>query len=211
MVMNQERPETGNEAPQEVPRVTPGRIVLWVILLAAIFLLAIYLYAAYSSHLTMVNKSHRAEHRARSMLRSIGSGELAYNNRYGIYGSFQALKDELFIAEQYTPGNMIELYTLTWEVTSLSTVSVENAFGGSTPFTIALPPPDIRKRMIVSHSIKWALTGEQVHRFEVIAWPHGPYSEGLHTFGITEDQTIRVYSPSVLNQLEDVKTWDPIL
>jgi hypothetical protein len=117
--------------------------------------------------------------RAKGTLRSIGSAELAYlsNHKFRVYGSLAALQKEEDIAKGYTLGNMIENYSLTWEVTNIST-----------------PTED--------------LPGGVVSTFKIIAWPLAP--KGDYTFAITEDQVVRVYDPK-RNNLNDVKSWDPIL
>jgi hypothetical protein len=111
--------------------------------------------------------------RAKGTLHSIGSTELAYQgeNKARVYGSFQAMKDTLYIAEGYTLGNLIENYSLSWHVSDSGIRST----------------------------------------FTVIAWPRDTRPGFLNTFAITEDQTVRVYTPENGNRLEDVKTWDPIM
>ena len=120
--------------------------------------------------------------RAKGTLRSIGSSELAYQatNEKKQYGSFDALKESLYIASGYTRGNMIENFSLSWYVTNISTVSSEqNPYGMISTFTI-------------------------------VAWPRDTRPGYLNTFCVTEDQTVRVYNPKQGNRLENVHTWDPI-
>jgi len=123
------------------------------------------------------------ESRAKSTLRSSGSSQLAYQgtNNEKFYGTFQALKDDLYIAEGYTLGNMIENYSLTWEITR-----VEDVYG-------ALG------------------AGIGNNKFTIIAYPRDTRPGFLNTFGITEDQTVRVYRPDHGNVFESITTWDPIL
>jgi hypothetical protein len=121
------------------------------------------------------------ESRAKGILRSIGSAELAYqqSNEMKVYGSFDALQSVGDIAEGYTLENMIEDYTMTWEVSNVSTAPTEMIDIADNSFT-------------------------------VIAWPEYR-TMLLRTFAITEDQVVRVYTPANDNELDDVKTWDPIL
>jgi hypothetical protein len=121
--------------------------------------------------------------RAKGTLRSIGTAELAYQqaNKAKVYGSFQALQDTLHSAEGYNLGNMVENYTFTWEVHDISTVPTEKFPSG-----------------IIS-------------TFTVIAYPRDTRPGFLNTFGITDDQVVRVFAPQNGNRFEDVKTWDPIL
>ena len=116
--------------------------------------------------------------RAKGTLRSIGSSQLAYQgtNYAKNYGSFEALKHDLYIAKGYTLGNMIENYSMTWEVYNGSTVEEED-----------------------------------IHLFEVVAFPRDRRPGYLSTFAVTEDQVVRVYNPDEGNDPGNVKTWDPIL
>ena len=38
------------------------------------------------------------------------------------YGTFDELKATYYIAEGYTPGNMIENYSMSWSVSNVSTI-----------------------------------------------------------------------------------------
>ena len=138
--------------------------------------------------------------RAKGTLRSIGSSQLAYQgtNNEEIYGSFQALKVTLYIAEGYNLGNMIENYSLTWSVSNSLTMSYKS----SRP--------------------------HGYHTFTIVAYPRDTHPGYLMTFGIMQDQVVRVYNPDGIaslhqagsthgpneyNGLHDprVITWDPIL
>ena len=121
-------------------------------------------------------------------LRSIGSSQLDYRrfNENNEYGTFDDLQAENYIAEGYNLGNMNEYYTMTWTVSHRSTI------GGG----------DIN-------------VGE-INSFTVVAYPLDARLGGLYTFGINEDQVVRVYNPNNGNQYNDpddpmVSTWDPIL
>ena len=120
--------------------------------------------------------------RAKGTLRSISSAQLHYQeeNENKSYGSFQDLVRAGEISEGYTLGNMIEKYSMTWEVNNVSTAPTEEF------------PTGVRKT------------------FTIIAWPNYE-TYLLSTFAITEDQVVRVYNPGEGNELDDVKTWDPIL
>ena len=122
--------------------------------------------------------------RAKGTLRSIGSSQLAYQgtNYAKNYGSFEAMKDELYVAEGYSLGNMIENYSLTWEV--------DNG----------------PKELLEEDSLP-----NVVHTFTIVAFPRDTRPGYLSTFAITEDQVVRVYNPDEGNDPGNVKTWDPIL
>src|SRR3972149_8848758 len=108
--------------------------------------------------------------RAKGTLRSIGSSQLAYQgtNNQKFYGSFKALKDDLYIATGYSLGNMIENYSMSWEV--------ENPYGG----TGGPIGPGIGQ-----------------NTFTVIAYPRDTRPGFLNTFAVTEDQAVRVFNPDV--------------
>lgn len=129
--------------------------------------------------------------RARGTLRSTGSSQLAYqrtnNSKY--YGSIDDLRDNLYIAQGYSLGNMIENYSMTW--------AVRNDYAGGSG------------RGIGSNT------------YTIVAYPRDTLPGYLLTFGITEDQIIRVYNPDTYipgekNEFIDINdprvlTWDPIL
>ncbi len=138
--------------------------------------------------------------RAKGTLRSTGSSQLAYQglNNNKSYGSFQALKDIQYIAEGYSLGNMIENYSMTWSVSNSPNIYDEDS--GVIGF----------------------------NAFTIVAYPRINHPGYLLTFGITEDQVVRVYNPDGIasllqsgspqglneyNGLDDprVNTWDPIL
>ncbi|MCP4712043.1 MAG: prepilin-type N-terminal cleavage/methylation domain-containing protein [Planctomycetes bacterium] len=132
--------------------------------------------------------------RAKGTLRSIGSSQLAYQgtNNKKFYGSFGALKDDLYIADGYSLGNMIENYSMSWTASNPyqgSGTGLDNGGIGNNAFTI-------------------------------VAYPRDDRPGYLNTFGVTEDQVVRVYNPeeetATRNLFDDmlnprVNTWDPIL
>ena len=130
--------------------------------------------------------------RAKGTLRSIGSSQLAYQgtNNKKFYGSFGALKDDLYIAEGYSLGNMIENYSMTWSA-SQSAQGTDGRGGGIGANT-----------------------------FTIVAYPRDTRPGYLLTFGVSDDQTVRVYNPDnnvggrnayVSEADPRVGTWDPIL
>lgn len=132
--------------------------------------------------------------RAKGSLRAFGSSQLAYQgtNNYKFYGSFGSLKDNLYIAEGYSLGNMIENYSVTW--------TISNPYSGT--------QGDVGKGGIGNN------------QFTIVAYPRDSRQGFLLTFGVTEDQVVRVYNPEISGSgrnefvdMEDphVKTWDPIL
>jgi len=118
-------------------------------------------------------------------LRSIGSSQLAYQstNEGAIFGTFEILKSGAYIPDDASLGDMIERYSLSWNV-------------GNTP----------------ASSDNSEVTGRTYPgRFTVIAFPRNPALDQLSTFGISEDFVVRIYNPDSENDETDVKTWDPIL
>jgi prepilin-type N-terminal cleavage/methylation domain-containing protein len=85
------------------------------------------------------------ESRAKSTLRAIGSSQLAYQgtNNDKLYGSFDALKDDRYISEGYTLGNMIENYSMSWAASNPS-VEMKEAGIGNNKFTVVAYPRDTR-------------------------------------------------------------------
>jgi len=125
--------------------------------------------------------------RAKGTLRSIGSSQLAYQgtNNEKFYGSFTALKDDLYIAEGYSLGNMIENYSMTWTASQQSTTGGLGGGIGQNSFTIVAYPRDTRPGYLL-------------------------------TFGVSDDQVVRVYNPTngnTWNGFDDptIGNWDPIL
>jgi hypothetical protein len=129
--------------------------------------------------------------RAKGTLRSSGGSQLAYQgiNNAKNYGSYQAMKDTLYVAEGYSLGNMIENYSMTWAVYN---------------------NPDFYDEDSPSESI---------HTFTIVAYPRDLRPRYLLTFGITEDQIVRMYNPentanglNEFNGMDDprVQTWDPV-
>jgi hypothetical protein len=97
--------------------------------------------------------------RAKGTLRSTGMAQQAYMENSGnkVYGSFEALLDGQYIAEGYTLGNMIQHYSLTWEVYNLSTVAGEP---GINRFTVIAYPRDTRLEFLNT----FCVTDDQVVR-----------------------------------------------
>jgi hypothetical protein len=121
--------------------------------------------------------------RAKGTLRSIGSSQLAYQqtNNGNFFGSFEALKDTLYIAEGYTTSNMIENYSLYWMVNNIPTVPSEQYPEGL------------------------------ISTFTIIAFPRDTRENYLKTFAVTTDQQVREYSPWHKSRFDSIATWDPIL
>ena len=82
--------------------------------------------------------------RAKGTLRSIGSSQLAYQgtNNKKYYGTFGALKKDMYIAEGYTLSNMIENYSMSWTCTNPS--GTGQAGIGNNKFTVIAFPRDTR-------------------------------------------------------------------
>jgi hypothetical protein len=127
----------------------------------------------------------RAGSRAISALRDVGSAQLAYQrqNNWKAYGSLEALQDTGHISEDATLENLIPHYNLHWETWPPTE-------------TRSLPPN--------------APVNGVFNSFTVIAWPDDTWPGLLCTFAITEDQKIRVYTPSEGDKLDAVHTWEPL-
>ncbi|MCK4719514.1 prepilin-type N-terminal cleavage/methylation domain-containing protein [bacterium] len=131
--------------------------------------------------------------RAKGTLRSTGSSQLAYQgtNNEKWYGSFSALKKTLYIADGYELGNMIENYSMWWSIS----MPEESIYGGRLGGGIGQ------------------------NQFTIVAYPRDTRPGYLMTFGITEDQVVRVFNPESVqrtntwNGFDDpnVNSWDPIL
>ena len=96
--------------------------------------------------------------RAKGTLRSIGSTELAYQstNNQKQYGSFDAMRDTLYIAEGYRLGTMIENYSMTWGVTK----PTQDEGIAANKFTVIAFPRDTRAGFLNT----FAITEDQVVR-----------------------------------------------
>ncbi|HDS30818.1 MAG TPA: hypothetical protein ENN67_07215 [Firmicutes bacterium] len=56
------------------------------------------------------------------------------------------------------------------------------------------------------------ITGtREVHTFTIIAYPQEDRPGFLRTFALTEDMTVRIFSPENGNDFYRVKTWDPAM
>jgi len=135
--------------------------------------------------------------RAKGTLRSIGSSQLAYQNSNAdkSYGTFEDLRDALYVAQGYTLENMIEAYTISWTAYSSSPAEEAGSEEGKPVF---------------EDTMGSTKTHEPYDSFTIIAYPTAG-SRGLCTFAVTEDQVVRVYNPGNRNKENDVLTWDPIL
>jgi hypothetical protein len=147
-----------------------------VLAIALVIFLILFALMTYPSSIFERRKSWMA--RAQGTLRSLARSELWYQggNAARPFGSFQALQDSDYIAKGYSVGNMIENYSIKWDVQTLSTAQGE------------------------------------INEFTIIAWPRDTRKGFLSTFGVTEDEIVRIYNPkNRKSRLGNVKTWDPIL
>jgi len=182
---HQDEPRGDETPPQERNRRRTCRVVL-----VTCGVIAIVLFASFVAIVTVAAilgaRPEPWQSRAKGTLRSIGSSQLAYQgtNWDRNYATFEDLKQDLYIAEGYTLGNMIENYTMTWEVSNTPLVEESPATAG----------------------------GVGTNRFTIIAFPRDTRPGFLNTFAITEDQIVRVWNPTNRwNEWESVTTWDPIL
>lgn len=125
----------------------------------------------------------RLRSQAKGTLRSIGTAQLDYQsqNEDHRYGSFEDLQAVQAIAQGYWQSDLIEGYSLSWQVSNVPTGDSQNY------------PPN------------------EVNTFTVIAWPRDRSPGFLATYGITEEQIVRVYNPDSSNKVDSVGKWDPIL
>ena len=179
------REVTLNDSAKSKSAITVGKVLTWIgcsflFVIFCMFLVMVLLGARRASPFS----------RAKGTLRSIGSTQAVFFDKYGRYGTFHDLLETNYIAEGYTPENMIENFDLTWQVSNLSTVSDESSIGAP------------------------------MHSFTIVAWPEDTRPGYLLTFGVSEDQIVRVYNPddktggrNQYNGPTDprVQTWDPIL
>ncbi len=135
------------------------------------------------------------ESRAKGTLRAFGSSQLAYQgtNDDHSFGTCEDLQRSLNIAPGYGRNTMIENYMTEWTAYASEPV-IEEEDDGEIEFA---------DRMDVEPD-----EHEPYDRFTIIARPR---DEKYHTYGITEDQVVRVFNPDNGNDPDDVKTWDPIL
>jgi len=159
--------------------------ILWGNITTYVLIFIITAFMGYSSNWYPIMDSGGPAYqsRAKGTLRSIGSSQLAYQgtNETKSFGSFSALQEDLYIAEGYDLENMIEGYTMTWEVSGvLSTVEDDIPIG-------------------------------IMNRFTIVAYPDKRGPAWLLTFGVTEDQVVRVYNPNSGNDPDNIYSWDPIL
>jgi len=154
------------------------RCSAWIILFGLLIWFAIFVF-----NLPNQPGSGQVARRAKGTLRSIGSSQIAYSetNDVSSYGSFEALQEEFYIPEGYTLGNMIDFYSMTWEIHSTSSTYMDD------------------------------LLVPVMNQFTIVAYPRNTEWRSLQTYGITEDQIVRFYNPKHKNDPNNVKTWDPIL
>jgi hypothetical protein len=113
---------------------------------------------------TVLSRLSVLESRAKAYLRSIGSSELAYQSMHDDkrFGTFEDIQNDLYIAESYTPDNMVEDYTIVWCLN-------ENA----TDFAVVALPTEhtdmLRAYMVNGSQIVTELT--PADRSSVASWP----------------------------------------
>ena len=126
--------------------------------------------------------------RAKGTLRSLGSSELAYQstNNQKQWGSYEALVDTMYIQDGYSLGNMIENYSISWEISEQADLTGSLGAG----------------------------VGVANNAFTIIAYPRDSRANFLNTFAVTQDMTVRVFVPDSAiapNNWDSVTSWDPIL
>lgn len=133
--------------------------------------------------ITSALKKHSVEKHAVSRLRELGYAQIAYQERNNLkaFGSLEALQKTGHIGTDYTLENLIPQYYVHWSV---------------------WPPMELRSVLAYGDGA-WNV-------FTIIAWPRDTRPGLLSTFAISEDQKIRVYTPSEGSVLDEVHTWVPI-
>jgi hypothetical protein len=134
------------------------------------------------------NNRRRLESNARNKLRELGSAQLAYQalNNHKYYGSLQALQDTSCVDKSATLNSLIEGYEVGWD------------------FFNYHDNPSV----LVAFMRNTAFT--------IVAYPTNLSRPLLRTFGISEDQILRIYNPENSNPFINrndphVQSWDPIL
>ncbi len=69
------------------------------------------------------------------------------------YATFQELKDTLSLRQDYTIGNMIENYFISWETNNVSTVLTEHSVDKTHTYTIIAYPRDTRPGYLSTFAI----------------------------------------------------------
>jgi hypothetical protein len=124
--------------------------------------------------------------RAKGPLRAAESPKIDYQemDNEKLYALYRTLQGSNNTGEDNTQVNMIENYSMDWEVNFISTISTVSTEG--------LP------------------TGT-IDMFTIRAYPRDARPGILMTFGIGEDQTMRVYKPDNDDDPYNINSWDPVL
>jgi len=150
---------------------------------------------------------HAMESAARATLHSVATSQEAYRSAYGTYGTFDELQNAQYIAQGFTADNMIEMYTLTWEIFPAD--ETEPAPDGTSDGEESLGE-DAQPEDVQDGEFEDQIETMVVYdRFTIIAVPE-VNRLSLRTFAITEDFIVRVYNPDAGNDAEDVSTWDEV-
>jgi hypothetical protein len=136
-------------------------------------------------------EKRRLESNCRNRLRELGSAQMSYQgtNYMKYYGSFQALKINGYFGSGNGLDTLIEGYNLGWYVNNY------------------IYPPNFNP--------VWG-DGLEKNKFTIVAYPRIIQPPELRTFGISQDQVLRVYNPENGNPFisrddTHIQSWDPVL
>jgi hypothetical protein len=187
--MENNRPEIESDEHPDPPSPDQPRKLInpfWVLTPIIVFIILVSVIFGFIY--TPASDKRRLEINVRNKLRELGSSQLAYQgtNNMKYYGSFQALQDTGYIESGFGLDNYVESYELTWHMTK------------------CMPP---------FGSMGMGLCDGT---FTIVAYPSITPPPALRTFGISEDQVLRVFNPDNGNPFisrddPHVQSWDPIL
>ncbi|MCX6646124.1 MAG: hypothetical protein NTY09_07195, partial [bacterium] len=140
--------------------------IIWPFLIPIVFAIVILVISGYI--IFPMSYKERVETNTRNQLREIGASQYAYQgtNNKKFYGSFNALQNMRFIDSVSNPETYIDGYDLNWHLGNISL------------------PEDVPLARV-----------EYFDSFTIVAYPRIIKPPELRTFGISEDQILRVYNP----------------
>jgi len=132
------------------------RVVTETIIKVGVPVVSIALIAGIAIPQLLNAKRSAWETRAKSTLKLIGTSQLAYQstNSSENFGSFNALLSNEYIAKGYRPSNIIDNYSLYWEVNTLSIISPEDAIQHLNTFTVVAFPIDTRNKQLATYAVR---------------------------------------------------------
>jgi len=122
----------------------------------ASFLAIIIIIAAFAIPSLLNARRSAWQSRAKDTLKAIGDMQDLFfeHDNSGSYGTFQDCMDLELIAYGYTLGNMIDNYTMTWDVTKRELAEDGETWVGTSTFTIIAYPLDTRPGYLNTFAIR---------------------------------------------------------